>query len=354
MTLPNIFMRSTLAATIAAVAFTATAGHSTAAGYPVGGKIAEEYAQATAANGMTGNQFFGDAITRELDAARDGKYQKFYNNSSIYWHPLVSNGHANQIGGSIRDKWLEPLSGLVAEWGPLKYPTTRETAARKPGRFNHFEGGSIYWSSNTGAHRIWGQIRDIWSAADWEAGRYGFPTTDEFNCATADDSDEEVDDYGAFGQRFEDGWIVWNTGSFTDKGGSVVKGDQLRIGRTHSWPYEEELQSAVNAWDLGSIDITTGHDIEFAPLKLDVVDEPSEDYAGLYSYYDENGGVGWIDMNEPNIEGPDNARNVFTHEMGHALGLEHSCQGQLMDPVSNSTVFGPQYMDVKAYHDNWG
>lgn len=49
--------------------------------------------------------FFGNATNYEADAANYGRWQPFEKNSSIYWHANVSNGHANQIGGLIRDKW---------------------------------------------------------------------------------------------------------------------------------------------------------------------------------------------------------------------------------------------------------
>ncbi|MFI5783431.1 hypothetical protein [Nocardia sp. NPDC051570] len=113
----------------------------------------------------------------------------------MYWHPNVSKGHANQVGGAIRDKWRD----LGWENSTLKYPTTRELAARKPGRFNHFEGGSIYWSSNTGAHSSWGRIRDKWADKDWESGPLGFPATDEF----------KAKNNGA-GQHFESGSVYWS------------------------------------------------------------------------------------------------------------------------------------------------
>ncbi|MFI5783792.1 hypothetical protein [Nocardia sp. NPDC051570] len=157
--------------------------------YDVYGAIEAEYDQAG------GFKLFGNPTNAESDAARGGRWQAFEKGSSIYWHPNVSKGHANQIGGAIRDKWRD----LNWENGTLKYPTTRESAARKPGRFNHFEGGSIYWSGNTGAHSSWGRIRDKWGDKDWENGPLGFPATDEF----------KAKNNGA-GQHFESGSVYWS------------------------------------------------------------------------------------------------------------------------------------------------
>ena len=89
-------------------------------GYCVGGKILEEFNQAG------GIGFFGNATNTELPALNNGRWQPFAKGSSIYWHSSVSGGHANQIGGLIRDKWGQ----LGYEGGSLGYPTTRE---RLPG-----------------------------------------------------------------------------------------------------------------------------------------------------------------------------------------------------------------------------
>ncbi|MCF8786847.1 hypothetical protein K7Z00_28870 [Rhodococcus ruber] len=140
-------------------------------GFCVGGRILEEFNQAG------GFPFFGNATNAELNALNNGRWQPFEKDSSIYWHPNVSNGHANQVGGQIRAKWGQ----LGWEGGTLQYPTTRELPTRKPnGRFNHFQGGSIYWSPETGPHSVWGKIRDYWAGQDWEMGSLGFPSSDEY------------------------------------------------------------------------------------------------------------------------------------------------------------------------------
>ncbi|WMN01888.1 amidase domain-containing protein [Rhodococcus erythropolis] len=147
-------------------------------GYCIGGKVLEEYVQA-------GDwPFFKDALQAEGAASRNGRWQPFASGNSIYWHPLVSGGHANQIGGLIRQKWYDAASarGVFPENSPLRYPTTRELATRNSGggRYNRFEGGNIYWSQSTGAHVVWGGILEQWGRADYEAGYYGLPTSDEY------------------------------------------------------------------------------------------------------------------------------------------------------------------------------
>src|SRR5207302_49498 len=47
------------------------------------------------------------------------------------------------------------------------------------GRYNHFQGGSIYWTPGTGAHEVHGAIKDKWASMGWERSFLGYPVTDE-------------------------------------------------------------------------------------------------------------------------------------------------------------------------------
>jgi len=53
--------------------------------------------------------------------------------------------------------------------GFLGAPTIPETTAPDgAGRYRHYQGGSIYWSSATGAHEVHGDIRGKWASLGWE------------------------------------------------------------------------------------------------------------------------------------------------------------------------------------------
>ena len=66
------------------------------------------------------------------------------------------------------------------EMGPLGFPTTDEiNTPGGEGKFNHFQGGSIYWSPSTGAHKVLGEIRNYWGKNGWEKSRFGFPVSEE-------------------------------------------------------------------------------------------------------------------------------------------------------------------------------
>jgi hypothetical protein len=107
------------------------------------------------------------------DSKREGRYNHFQG-GSIYWHPASG---AHEVHGAIRAKYLE----LGAEASFLGYPTTDETATPDTvGRFNHFQAGSIYWTPRTWAHEVHGLIRALWAQNGWERNpQLGYPITDE-------------------------------------------------------------------------------------------------------------------------------------------------------------------------------
>ncbi|WP_238846642.1 hypothetical protein [Nocardia arthritidis] len=360
--------------------------------YPIGGAIKVEYDE------TGGFDFFGNATNPESDAARGGRWQAFEKNSSIYWHPSVTNGHAHQIGGRIRDKWGE----LGWENGTLKYPTTREQPTRKPGRFNEFEGGSIYYSSATDAHNIWGLIRDKWASLDWENGRLGFPTSDEFG--TRDNGagqhmeggelyyspsggvhpvwgairdqwvnagyengkygypiSDEVDGgdynnkkYEGKCQYFEHDVITWNftRGLYDKLNSSVYVGPAgTQLGLFNRSKYVAEVQNAVDQWNSkGKVKVVMPG-VENPVLQVVDVNITDADFVGQYvpgSQIRLNSHF----MDDPYYVGARD-RNVVLHEMGHALSLNHSCTYNIMDAVvSEQQEFG--LLDNSSYQAMWG
>ncbi len=151
------------------------------------GKIDEKYR----ALGGCGS-FLGKPITAETVAPDGvGRYSVF-ENGSIYWTPDTG---AFEVHGVIRDKWKE----LGWEAGFVGYPITDETPTPDGvGRFNVFQGASIYWSPSTGAHEVHGTILDKYKEVGWEAGALGYPTSDEYSVSGGRRSD------------FEHGFITWD------------------------------------------------------------------------------------------------------------------------------------------------
>ncbi|WP_436786729.1 LGFP repeat-containing protein [Yinghuangia sp. YIM S10712] len=134
----------------------------------------------------------GYPVTDELTAPDGrGKYTHFQR-GSIYWTPETG---AHEIHGSIRDRW----AAMGWERSPLGYPVTDEMVTPDGrGRYTHFQYGSIYWTLETGAHEVYGSIRNTWAAQGWERGQLGYPTHGEYTPAP--------------GQRrsdFQGGYVIW-------------------------------------------------------------------------------------------------------------------------------------------------
>ena len=143
------------------------------------------------------SSFLGAALTEERTTPDGiGRFNHFQG-GSIYWTPDTG---AFEVHGAIRDKWAE----LGWETGFLRYPITDETKTPDGvGRFNHFQGGSIYWTPSTGAHVVYGKIRDKWEELGWERSALGYPTSDEYAVAGGRRSD------------FQHGSITWDFDSQT-------------------------------------------------------------------------------------------------------------------------------------------
>jgi len=188
-----------------AVPMVANAGvGSSHCGVPVYGAIEDKYGELGAENGP-----LGCPTNEESDAARGGRWQAFQS-GFVFWHPALG---AHAVYGSIATKWSE----LGRENGVLGYPVTDETGTPDGvGRYNHFEfNGSIYWTPSTGAHAVYGAIRDKWQALGWERGVLGYPLSDE---ATTIDGTARYNDFqggainwtstaGAHLSRIEFSWV---------------------------------------------------------------------------------------------------------------------------------------------------
>lgn len=151
--------------------------------------IEKKYQELGGSAGWLGSSVAG--ITNAPDSR--GWYQHFQN-GSIYWSPETK---AYEVHGLIRDKW----ASLGWEQSFLGYPITDELPTPDGrGRYNHFQGGSIYWTPQTGAWEIHGLIREKWASLGWEQSFLGFPVSDEM--ATAEGQ-------GRF-SNFEYGQIAWS------------------------------------------------------------------------------------------------------------------------------------------------
>jgi LGFP repeat len=147
-----------------------------------------------------------------------GGFVRHFENADIYFSKATG---AYEVNGAIRDKY----NILGASEGLLGLPLTDESATPDGiGRFNHFQGGSIYWTPALGAVMIRGAIRNRWAAQGWETGPLGYPVQDEHRYATID----PAGDPNTAWSLFENGAVVTSGGN-TDVARTVeVSPDTLR------------------------------------------------------------------------------------------------------------------------------
>ncbi|MET7795553.1 LGFP repeat-containing protein [Streptomyces decoyicus] len=104
-------------------------------------------------------------------------------------------------GQHLQGDILAKYQQIGGETSPLGCPTSDElTTPDNVGRYTTFTGGSIYWSPDTGAHPIWGDIKTKWADQGWEKGDLGYPKGDEL---TNPDGEGKR-------QEFQHGTIYWH------------------------------------------------------------------------------------------------------------------------------------------------
>ena len=118
--------------------------------------------------GTTGS--LGRAITGYNCGTRNGGCFQVFSGGSIYWSPL-SGAH------SVRGNLLTGWSSMGWETGALGYPTNEGYCGLvNGGCFQEFQGGSLYWQADAGAHFVRNALRAKWGSLAWENGTLGYPT----------------------------------------------------------------------------------------------------------------------------------------------------------------------------------
>ncbi|MGY1652637.1 reprolysin-like metallopeptidase [Geodermatophilus sp. SYSU D01119] len=140
------------------------------------------------------------------ELADDGCYQHFQG-GTVMWSP---DSGAWAVSGGLRDGWFANGS----EAGFLGYPTAAAVCGlRNGGCFQPFQGGPLYWSAASGAHAVLPPVWDRWAASGWEFGSLGYPTS-ETGCGLAG---------GGCYQHFERGTVMWSPST-----GARVLSGQIR------------------------------------------------------------------------------------------------------------------------------
>jgi uncharacterized protein with LGFP repeats len=162
--------------------------------------IDDKYAQLGGEGGWVGPPTDEGAGAQEMDTRNGAGRFRDFKNASILWSPRTP---ACEVHGDIRVKWAQ----LHGEEGFLGFPVTDELGTPDGrGRFSHFQGGSIYWTPQTGAHEVHGGIRQRWADMGWERSRLGYPLSDE----------KSSSDPGGRVSSFEGGSIFWKPDGTTN------------------------------------------------------------------------------------------------------------------------------------------
>jgi glucose/arabinose dehydrogenase len=115
----------------------------------------------------------------------------YFTGARIYW---TSSYGAHTVKGPVLTKYL-------AAGGPGGYgmPTT-DVVSVTGGSYTHFTGGrSIFWSTPTKAHLVYGPIRTRYAALGYQTSCLRFPTSDRLTTATG------------YRTNFTGGYITYNT-----------------------------------------------------------------------------------------------------------------------------------------------
>jgi uncharacterized protein with LGFP repeats len=115
----------------------------------------------------------------------------YFTGARIYWSSATG---AHTLRGPILSKYL-------AAGGPSGYglPST-DVVKVSGGSYAHFTGGrSIFWSTPTAAHLVYGPIRTRYAALGYQRSCLGFPTTDRFATSVGHRN------------NFTGGYITYNT-----------------------------------------------------------------------------------------------------------------------------------------------
>ena len=144
----------------------------------------------------------GSCVNNEYDVAGGKGKAEDFRGGTAFWSPKTG---AYPLFGAILAKY----SGLGGASSWLGFPTTGETKTPDGvGRFVHFENGSIYWTPQTGAYAIPGDMFKAWGENGYETGDLKYPVA-------------EANQVGnGYVQKFQGGFLTRNP----DKSHNIVHG----------------------------------------------------------------------------------------------------------------------------------
>jgi hypothetical protein len=192
----------------------------------------------------------GFPMTDELPAGNFGGGRvSFFENGAILYRPDIGTFETH---GAIFRRWRD-LGGINGLGFPL---TDESTTPDTLGRYNHFEKGSIYWTPQTGAQEVTGDIKDVWANGGWEKGPVGYPIDipRRMPGVLTDFQDFERGTIYAFGQNsrtlIRTGTSVFATNerfiSWGNFGQTLPDGDIITVAFSQNFP-QFDIRITLNA-----------------------------------------------------------------------------------------------------------
>ncbi|MBM7566101.1 LGFP repeat-containing protein [Paenibacillus sacheonensis] len=182
----------------------------------------------------------------KLRSAGGGFVQR-YADCDIYYTPETG---AHEVHGEIRNKYLA-VNGPVL----LGLPTTDESICPDGiGRFNHFQkSASIYWTPRTGPFYLMGSVRFRWASEGWETGRLGYPVTDQYSLTGLYPPEDNPDMHWS---KFENGMVFAHGSEALVALAAEVSESQVRdaIYKT----FDRKMKTKTVALGLISVEIRPG------------------------------------------------------------------------------------------------
>lgn len=184
------------------------------------------------------NGGLGYPLTGELCDLPGSGCRQEYQGGTIYWSSTTG---ARSVNGGIKVRYQE--QGGVA--GYLGYPIENEVCNQpKGGCYQWFQGGLIFWSPTTGAQPIRGGMKAKYESMGWHLSYLGYPAA------------PEVCTGGECVQAFQAGYLTWKPSSSKDyarsecsklnEGGSKYPtGDAKRVLLTYAADYGQSYAAVV-------------------------------------------------------------------------------------------------------------
>jgi uncharacterized protein with LGFP repeats len=169
----------------------------------------------------------GDSTSKVTCDLPYGGCWRSYQGGTIFWS---RNTGPHVVRGEILKRYLS-LGGP----GLLGYPTGDDTAATvNPGYYTDFQGGAIYWSAATGAREVRGDLLARWRRLGAQAGVLGYPVG----------GDEAVP--GGFRTRFQSGTLYWSapTGALMVRGALLQRYEAAGGPKVLGFPVADERAAA--------------------------------------------------------------------------------------------------------------